>query len=135
MDDTPLPYTTLVRSPGVVVDAGRLERCVVGGLDVLDRQVECEIRSILAHPVLPSCEVAQEQVLAELLPFALGEDAIVVAAGVALRKVVGHGAWHVVVTDDNKREQTVSIAVFMLRSEARRVGQESASTCRLRGVT
>src|SRR3546814_3643002 len=77
-------FKQLPRGPGVGVDAGLLEGCIVRGLDVLDRQVECKIRSMLLHPVLALLKIAGNQVLAELLPFGLGEHAIVVAAGVVL---------------------------------------------------
>src|SRR3546814_4224874 len=62
-------FKQLPRGPGVGVDAGLLEGRIVRGLDVLDRQVECKIRSMLLHPVLALLKIAGNQVLAELLPF------------------------------------------------------------------
>src|SRR3546814_7740387 len=55
-------FKQLPRGPGVGVDAGLLEGCIVRGLDVLDRQVECKIRSMLLHPVLALLKLAGNQV-------------------------------------------------------------------------
>src|SRR3546814_15788296 len=64
-------FKQLPRGPGVGVDAGILEVCLVRGLDVLDRQVECKIRSMLLPPGLALTPIAVTQVLPLLLPFRL----------------------------------------------------------------
>src|SRR3546814_3980273 len=69
---------------------------------------------MLLHPVLALLKIVGNQILAELFPFAFAKHSVIVAASVVPGEVVGHGARYAVVTHDAQREQSVSIAAFML---------------------
>src|SRR5690606_17247219 len=63
---------------------------------------------------LAPLQILLDQIDSELLPFALAEHAVVVAAGVVLREVVGDRTGHAVIAHDAKRQQAVAVTVFML---------------------
>src|SRR5690606_10911580 len=107
-------FEQLARGPCIGVDLVIPEGLVVRVLNVLDGQVECEVWAIVLHVKLAPLQILLDQIDSELLPFTLAEHAVVVAAGVVLREVVGDRTGHAVIAHDAKRQQAIAVTVFML---------------------